>query len=83
MRATAQHYGLPRIYRRCGNFVANGLSFSKDLWYLWKEEFSGQFKASRYNIQHKSRLDIDNLNIIRGNMIPKIAGIELYHEIYK
>lgn len=57
--------------------------FSKDLWYLWKEEFSGQFKASRYNIQHKSRLDIDNLNIIRGNMIPKIAGIELYHEMYK
>jgi len=27
LRATAQHYGLPRIYRRCGNFVANGLSF--------------------------------------------------------
>jgi hypothetical protein len=57
--------------------------FSKDIWAMWKEEFSGQFKAARYNVQHKSRLDIDNLNIIRGNMIPKIAGIELHHQIYK
>lgn len=57
--------------------------FNEKLWFYWKEEFSGQFQAAKQNFQHKSRSRIDNLNIIRGNMIPKIAGLSLHHELYK
>ena len=57
--------------------------FDKSMFAMWKEEFSGQFKAARYNIQHKSRLKIDNLTVIRGNMIPKIGDLVLHHELFK
>ena len=58
-------------------------AFDRNMWLLWKQEFSGQFQASKYNYQHKNRLQINNLNKIRGNMIVKIGGLSLHHELFK
>lgn len=57
--------------------------FDKSMWSLWREEFSNQCLAARYNIRHKDRLNIDNINKIRGNMLPKIGSLILYHEMFK
>ena len=58
-------------------------SFDKNMWLLWKTEFANQSQAAKYNYQHKSRLKIDNLNKIRGNMIVQIGGLVLHHELFK
>jgi hypothetical protein len=57
--------------------------FDKNLIEVWKQELSGQVLAAKYNVQHKSRKQIDNLNKIRGNMLVSIAGLSLHHELYK
>jgi hypothetical protein len=56
--------------------------FDKNLVEVWKNDFSGQCIAARHNYQHKSRQRIDNLNIIRGNMVTNIAGLSLHHELF-
>jgi hypothetical protein len=57
--------------------------FNASLWAGWQQQFSGQFLGARNNYQHKSRKQIDDLNIIRGNMIQKIGDLSLYHELFK
>jgi hypothetical protein len=57
--------------------------FNMNMWLGWKTEFSGQYQAAKYNYQHKSRARINNLNIIRGNLIPRIGSLVLHHELFK
>ena len=51
--------------------------FPKDVYAQWSELFSGMYMAARSNYQHKDRKQIDNLTIIRANMIPKIGSLIL------
>lgn len=54
--------------------------FPKDVYAQWEELFSGMFVAARSNYQHKDRKKIDNLTIIRGNMVPKIGSMVLHNQ---
>ena len=54
--------------------------FNMQLWAMWKEEFSGQVAASKSDMRHFDRQHFNKLNIIRGNMIPKIGGLVLFHK---
>ena len=54
--------------------------FNQQMWAMWKEEFSGQVAASKCDMRHFDRQHFNKLNIIHGNMIPKIGGVRLYHK---
>jgi hypothetical protein len=54
--------------------------FPKDIYAQWEEQFSGMYMAARSNYQHKDRKKIDNLTIIRGNMVPKIGSLVLHNQ---
>jgi len=57
--------------------------FNYSLWAGWQQQFSGQFLGAKNNYQHKSRKQIDDINIIRGNMVQRIGDLPLHHELFK
>ena len=50
---------------------------SPQIYTNWEIQFSGQISNSRYNFRHKTRKEIDDINIIRGNSIPLIGKLNI------
>lgn len=68
------------------NFEEDALygKFNAQMWYGFKEEFSGQIQYSKYSIlRNMTRQDFNKLEIIRGNAVPKIGRVSLYHLNFK
>lgn len=54
--------------------------FDIRLWLEFEQKFSGQIANSKYSVMRTmQRSDYNKLLIIRGNMVPKIGRISLYH----
>ena len=54
--------------------------FDKNLWMSWDQQFSGMCQNALQNWKHKTRDDINKLQVIRGNMIPVIGLTTLFHK---
>jgi hypothetical protein len=54
--------------------------FPAQIWIMWDNQFSGQCSASMNDFRHFSREYFNKLNVIQGNMIPKIGQLPLYHK---
>lgn len=51
--------------------------FDKDLWMLWNTQIPGQIVAARNNFRLSSRKSIDDLNLIKYNMLQKIGDLPI------
>lgn len=56
---------------------------SQGAYALWEQKATGYILEASSNRRHYTREDWNNLNIIQGNLIPKIGGLSLYHLMYK
>ena len=58
--------------------------FDANIWAMWDTKFSNQVKNARYDVfRNWTRDKFNQLNVIHGNMVPKIGGLVLYHLNFK
>lgn len=63
--------------------VANKV-FDANMWMSWKNEFTNQYMAARYESRrYKTRDEIGTKSFqIRGNMLAHIGGLKLHHTMF-
>lgn len=57
--------------------------FDKDMYLRWDDKFSGQLINAKTDMRHFDRDHFNKLIVIRGNMIPKIGVLSLYHNNFR
>lgn len=54
-----------------------------NMYFRWEVKFSGQVQAIRSSFRNIDRNHLNEMNIIRGNLLPKIGQMTLLHERFE
>lgn len=74
------------IYKCLANALMEDFSLGKlnaNFYDMIQKKATNYIIEARGTLRHKTREDWNKLNIIQGNIIPKIGGISLYHLNFK
>lgn len=55
---------------------------NQNAYMMWEQKATNYIRDARNGLRHKTRGDWNNLNIIQGNLVPKIGRLALYQNTY-